>query len=422
MSRRPHPANSAVNTMAIASDTCQPFLSAPARPTQRGPDGIYYDFNDGARVLLPPGQWRVNLLDAASGNLLFTCASGEGWVTSTKKYYVHFQIQVFREGDMTPLLDETMDLTGQPVRVEFPVGTLGDLLGWFPYAVRFKEQHHCRLECVMGSEIIELLAAQYPGITFSTRDDLSGSAPYATYRIGLFFRGDVDRQPIDFRQVGFHRNAGYILGVAPDESPVRLKLDAVRQIEEPYVCIATQSTCQAKYWNNGQGWANVVAHLKHLGYRVLCIDKQAHHGAGFVWNHIPHGAEDFTGSHPLQARVDLLRHAAFFIGLASGLSWLAWACRIPVVLISGFSLPASEFYTPYRVFNSHGCNGCWDDTALDFDHHDFLWCPRHKGTERQYECTRLITGLQVTRMVDQLHAGSGVDAPFNTRNVEDRIL
>jgi autotransporter strand-loop-strand O-heptosyltransferase len=69
--------------------------------------------------------------------------------------------------------------------------------------------------------------------------------------------------------------------------PSRLKLDAERKIAEPYVCIAAQSTNQAKYWNNGHGWAEVVAHLKSLGYRVLCIDRHAHYGQGFVWNHIP---------------------------------------------------------------------------------------------------------------------------------------
>lgn len=137
---------------------------------------------------------------------------------------------------------------------------------------------------------------------------------------------------------------------------------------------------------------------------MLCIDRDAHYGQGFVWNHIPWGAEDFTGSFPLQERVNLLRHASFFIGLASGLSWLAWATGIPVVLISGFSLPNSEFYTPWRVFNSHGCNGCWDDTSLNFDHKDFLWCPRHKNTDRQFECTRLITGTQVNGVISRLHA------------------
>ncbi|MGP2504560.1 autotransporter strand-loop-strand O-heptosyltransferase, partial [Pantoea ananatis] len=38
------------------------------------------------------------------------------------------------------------------------------------------------------------------------------------------------------------------------------------------------------------------------------------------------------------------------------------------------------------------------------DHKDFFWCPRHKGTERQFECTRLITGKQVSGVVDRLHA------------------
>lgn len=69
----------------------------------------------------------------------------------------------------------------------------------------------------------------------------------------------------------------------------------------------------AKYWNNGYGWSQVISELKTLGYRVLCIDKEAHHGYGFVWNHIPNGAEDFTGALPLQQRVDLLRHAAFLL-------------------------------------------------------------------------------------------------------------
>lgn len=379
------------------------FCLPPERPSCSGPKGIYYDFNDGARVYLPEGAWHVKLIDDDSGNILFSCDSIGGWVTSTKKYFVRFRIQVFNQGESKPVLDERLNLKDKKVLILFPTGTLGDLLGWFHYAERFRQLHQCRLECVMGQEIIDLLAEQYPEIAFSTRESVLTQKPYASYRVGLFFNGDTTCQPVDFRKVGFHRNAGYILGVDPRESPPRLNLSSERKITEPYVCIATQSTCQAKYWNNGYGWSDVVAHLKALGYRVLCIDRHAHYGQGFVWNHIPYGAEDFTGSIPLQERVDLLHHASFFIGLGSGLSWLAWAAGIPVVLISGFSLPNSEFYTPWRVFSSHGCNGCWDDTSIDFDHKDFLWCPRHKGTERQYECTRLITGQQVNRMVDQLH-------------------
>jgi autotransporter strand-loop-strand O-heptosyltransferase len=94
-----------------------------------------------------------------------------------------------------------------------------------------------------------------------------------------------------------------------------------------------------------------------------------------------------------------LRHAEFFVGLSSGLSWLAWAAGTEAVVISGYSLPSTEFATPHRVINWHTCNGCWNDPALRFDHHDFLWCPRHAGTPRQFECTRLITGAHVIQVI-----------------------
>ena len=60
-------------------------------------------------------------------------------------------------------------------------------------------------------------------------------------------------------------------------------------------------------------------------------------------------------------------------------------------MISGFTHPTNEFATPYRVINWHACNSCWNDVRHRFDHKDFLWCPRHAGTPRQFECTRLIT-------------------------------
>ncbi len=82
--------------------------------------------------------------------------------------------------------------------------------------------------------------------------------------------------------------------------------------------------------------------------------------------------------------------------------WLAWAAGCPVVLISGFTHPTNEFTTPYRVINWHTCNSCWNDPAVRFDHKDFLWCPRHKGTPRQFECTRLITAEHVKRVIGEI--------------------
>ena len=237
------------------------------------------------------------------------------------------------------------------------------------------------------------------------------ASPYASYRVGLFFGGNQDNQPFDFRQVGLARTAGYILGVDPQETPPRLPPDPPREITEPYVCIAVQSTNLAKTWRNGLGWEQVVDHLKGLGYRVLCIDRERITGHGWVWNGIPHGAEDFTGERPLAERAAMLHHADFFVGLSSGLSWLAWAAGTPVVMISGFTLPTCEFPTPYRVHNTHVCHGCWDATDAAFDHHDYFWCPRHKGTDRQFECTRAITGRQAIRAIERLRADLRLAAP-----------
>jgi autotransporter strand-loop-strand O-heptosyltransferase len=389
-----------------ASGTSAPLKPAypppAARPTQEGPRGIRYDFNHGARVVLPEGNWRVELRDLDTGNILFESVNKGAFVASTKKYYVRFRIEVWEDGQSIFLHDYSAD--GRPVLIQFPVGTLGDTLGWFPYAVKFQRRHGCKLTCAMASWLIPLFRDAYPEIDFVIHDEVKPEEFYATYSIGLFFDDkDCVSQPCDFRFVGLHRTAAYILGVDPTEEPPRLGIpDEGRPRVEPYVCIAVQSTTQAKYWNNPTGWHEIVAFLKEHGYRVVCIDQKAVHGTGIVWNHLPHGAQDETGDRPLAERVRWLRHAEFFVGLSSGLAWLAWAAGPPVVMISGFTHPLNEFATPYRVVNYHTCNSCWNDPAHRFDHHDFLWCPRHKGTPRQFECTRLITADQVKQTIARI--------------------
>ncbi len=378
---------------------------APAAiPTQAGPKGIRFDFNDGCRVMLPEGKhpWRVRLSDIDTGNILFETEIKAGRVNSTKRYFVRVRLQVWSNGES--VLSHDYSAKDREVLVQLPVGTLGDPLGWFPYAVKFKEQHGCRLTCLMSDKLIPLLRNSYPDITFGTADQVKVERYYATYSIGLFFDDkDFVHQPCDFRHVGLHRTAGYILGVDPTEVAPRVTLDDdTRPVAEPYVCIAVQSTTQSKYWNNPSGWREIVAFLKEAGYRVICIDQKPTHGTGLIWNHIPNGAEDQTGDRPLQERARWLKYADFFVGLSSGLSWLAWAVRTPVVMISGFTHPTNEFETPYRVINYHTCNSCWNDVRHRFDHKDFMYCPRHKDTPRQFECMRFIATDQVKAAVQRI--------------------
>lgn len=376
-------------------------------PTQVADYGVRFDFNDGCRIVLPDGQWRVTLRDIETGNTLFETDIGAGTVVSSKKYFVPFQVEV-HQCDRTDARDSVFthnyDAGGREVLIQFPVGTLGDLMGWFPYAVKFQGAHGCKLTCAMSPLIIPLFRDAYPGIEFVTHEQIMPERYYATYNIGLFF-DDVDHvhQPCDFRHVGLHRTAGYILGVNSNEIAPNIVLeDESRPIDEPYVCIAVQSSTQCKYWNHPTGWRETVKFLRNHGYRVICIDQRATHGSGLVWNHIPHGAEDQTGDRSLLERARWLRHAEFFVGLSSGLAWLAWACRTPVAMISGFTHENNEFETPYRVINYHTCNSCWNDVRYRFDHQDFFWCPRQKDTPRQFECTRLITPEQVQRVLRRI--------------------
>jgi autotransporter strand-loop-strand O-heptosyltransferase len=114
------------------------------------------------------------------------------------------------------------------------------------------------------------------------------------------------------------------------------------------------------------------------------------------------GPEDETGDRPLTERGRWLRHAAAFIGLSSGLSWLARAAGTSVVMISGFTQPTRKFETPYRAINWQACNSCWNDVRDQFDRKNFLWCPCHAGTERQFECSRLITADHVIGMLQRV--------------------
>jgi autotransporter strand-loop-strand O-heptosyltransferase len=389
-------------------------------PTQKGPKGILFDFNDGCRVVLPEAQhpWRIRLSDLDTGNILFETEIKGGRVNSTKRYYVRFRLEVWQQNES--VLTHDYSAAGRDVLLRFAVDSLGDPLAWFPYAVKFKEQHGCRLTCAMSSKIIALLRDSYPDITFLPEPEVAPGTFYATYTLALYYTQGViydhkDCVPCDFRYVGLHRAAGYILGVHPAEEPPRVVLaDDSRPIGEPYVCVAVQSSFQSKYWNNPTGWSEVISFIKEAGYRVICIDQKPTHGKGLVWNHIPHGAEDQTGDRPLLERARWLKHAEFFIGLSSGLSWLAWAMRIPVVMISGVTHPTNEFATPYRVINYHACNSCWNDPLAAFDRLDFMTCPRHKGTPRQFECTRLITAEHVKATIKRIPG-------FGSAKVEDRI-
>jgi cephalosporin hydroxylase len=57
-----------------------------------------------------------------------------------------------------------------------------------------------------------------------------------------------------------------------------------------------------------------------------------------------------------------------------------------------------------RIFNSKTCNSCFNSHKLDAG--DWNWCPEHKNTPRQFECTKSISSNDViTQIEDYFNKG-----------------
>ena len=384
---------------------------------------VWYDFLFGCRVSLPrtdKTRFFVQIEDVDKKLVVYSQIidtnrpefENGATVTTEHKYYHRYHILVKRVTDDTTLLDHTYNAKDQVVVINCPDAGLGDCIGWFSNAVKFQKKWGCKLVFAAPAYICSLFEKTYPNIDFVRRQEIFDKypTPYAMYYPGLFFDNSKEFQPEDFRQVGIHTHVASILGVTPEDFPPKVDTSAPRQIKEKYVVIACNASSHCKHWNYPGGWDEVIEYLKSRGYRVLCIDKDKnlYRGHG-VCDTMPHGCEDFTGDIPLQERVNIIKDADFFIGVSSGLSWVAWCCNVPVVLISGFTHPYTEFRTKYRVINMDVCNSCWNDPRCAYDHNDPLGCPRLKGTASAYECSMYITPKMVIDAVDKCIADNPKD-------------
>ena len=174
-----------------------PFPPPAVLPTQAGPGGIRFDFNQGARLALPEGAWRVCLRDLDTGAVLFAGDRGGVTIQSGRRHFVRFGIEVWDVAGSLAF-EHRYDAGGRPVLISFPLGTLGDTLGWLPYAARFQARHRCRLSCAVAERHLPLFAAAYPDLAFVTHERVEPDRFYATYDLALFFDdADCEPQPTD---------------------------------------------------------------------------------------------------------------------------------------------------------------------------------------------------------------------------------
>ncbi|MBQ9478574.1 MAG: autotransporter strand-loop-strand O-heptosyltransferase [Selenomonadaceae bacterium] len=363
---------------------------------ETGIDGVLLDFNCGLRLQIPDGNWhaRIGVDDVTFFDEDVECVT----LISMEKFYIEWEIALWLDGE--PIFYHQFDPRGARVHFVFAQPPIGDNIAMLPYAEEFRRAFDCEVTCKVPDAFTAIVENYFPTLKLSKAlpDDA-----YACYYLAGWMNLPI-AAPADMRSMTMESFCRAILNTPRIRQPSKViyRPTEPRKIMEPYVCIGVQASYNPKCWLSTGGWDCVVDHLKAMGYRVLCIDRDRRCSNYGMTVEMPAGAEDFSGSYDLIDRVNQLAYADFFIGLSSGLSWLAWAVDVPVVMISGFSEPWYEFDTPYRIYNPLVCHGCFNDMRVDFSR--VGGCVSYKDAARKYECTKTISARMVIDAIDRLIA------------------
>ncbi len=379
------------------------------------PTKFIFNYNDGAYLEIQSSiekRFRVEFVNG-NGSVDYSTEIGSNmWCKTNKKYFDKCTCTVTDLESNKIVFVENFNPTGKKVYIALESKSLGDTMAWFPYVDEFRKKWNCEVVCSTFHN--NLFVDQYPYLEFVVPGSIVQNA-YATYRIGLFFNdGEIDytRHRSNPTKISLLQMATDILGLEYKEVRPILRKSNVEKRKR--VGIGFHSTAQTKYWNNPTGWQELTDFLIEQGYEVVMMSKEED---GYMGNNYPKGIiKSEVGS--LDELIDKMHSCEFFVGISSGLSWLAWAINIPVVLISGFT---GEHLEPtdnvIRVINKSVCNDCWG--RHKFDPGDWNWCPDYKGTIRQFECSKTITSDMV---IDLIVSNGLIDKNYKKETIKSVVF
>lgn len=255
---------------------------------------------------------------------------------------------------------------------------LGDSIGFMPYAQKWASDNGIYVDVVCGKHDI-FDHSEYPNL------NIISSADEQSYNRKYVFEYLFDK-PL---QKGYSDQ----FGLEYEEIPAKIRRSGMeRPLKEKYAVIGVQTTTQCKYWNYPDGWEKLSRMLKKEGLTPVAVDLHEVFGIEGHWNSLPNNAIKKVGM-KFEEVIRWIEHCEIFIGVSSGLSWLAYGLGKKVVMISGTTAEGNEFHINNKVVSNRSvCNGCFNKPHLySFNAGNWLWCPVHAKTERQFECTKTIT-------------------------------
>jgi len=304
------------------------------------------------------------------------------WIKLAREYYTQWRTVVYKDGEK--VYDKLLDLEGKRVYIAFESSSLGDTIAWIPYALDFKVKHKC--DVIVSTFKNFLFEGAYPELEF-VDPGTNVTNLYAMYKLGWFY--NENKEPVLPNTIPLQQTATNILGLPYEEVKPRIAYEK-SPVEGMYVTIATNSTSGCKFWTR-EHWQEVINYLHDQGYKVINVSLE------------DNPFENCQGllDKSIENTMRVIDESIFFIGLSSGLSWLAWALDKEVIMISNFTEANHEFQC-HRPVNTSVCHGCWNDPQYTFDKGDWDWCPVHKGTDRQFECQKSVTPNMVIEEIKKL--------------------
>ncbi len=308
------------------------------------------------------------------------------WSNPDIKYFVPWVVTASLNGELK--YRHEMSLEGKNILIQMGSKALGDTISWMPYIDEFRKKHNCHVICSgWWQEIFD-----YPEIEF-IKPGSSVNNIYAGYTVGCF-DNQLDKNPINWRDVPLQKVAADILGLEYEPLQARLKESSLSHvpIKKPYICFSEYSTMQNKMWNRSGAWQKVIDYLVSIGYECVSISVEPSQ----LNNVTKHNGQS------IQATIEDIRNCEFYIGLNHGPIWIAHSLGIPSIMITGVSEEWNDFPNPYRIaINNEVCGvGCFNDKELPISR-DWHWCPR-QPEDKRYICTRDITEDMVINMIEKL--------------------
>jgi len=334
-----------------------------------------------------PEIFNIELLDSSDNIIYQSNISCGVFCKLNINYYDKWKYRLYK--DTKIIKEDTLNLNQSRVYISFESKSLGDTIAWIPYCEEFRKKHNC--EVIVSTFWNKFFESKYSELQFVEPGSIVHNIK-AMYNLGWFY--NKEKEPELPNTIPLQKTATNILGLNFYEIKPEIDFQIQNRIfKEKYVTIATHSTAGCKYWNNPNGWQNLINYLLSYGYKVLHVSKEPTDLIGVTQ------LKDTSIGNTMSA----IHHSEFFIGLSSGLSWLSLALNKHVVMISNFTENDHEFVSNCtRITNKNVCNGCWNNPMFKFDKGDWNWCPEHKDTDKQFECHKQITSEMVIDKIQHL--------------------